>query len=56
LERLKQVKYNKPHWLRTYIRGHEPPGPIEEEAEEAEEEATPRPTVVPFMTKCGKIL
>jgi hypothetical protein len=34
LERLKQGKYNKPHWLR-YIRGHEPPGPIEEEEEES---------------------
>jgi hypothetical protein len=28
LERLKQGKYNKPHWLR-YIRGHYPPGPAE---------------------------
>jgi hypothetical protein len=28
LERLKQVKYNKPHWLRS-IRGHWPPGPTE---------------------------
>jgi hypothetical protein len=37
LERLKQGKYNKPHWLR-YIRGHEPPGPTEEEEEEEEEE------------------
>jgi hypothetical protein len=35
LERLKQGKYNKPHWLR-YIRGHEPPGPTEEEEEEEE--------------------
>jgi hypothetical protein len=35
LERLKQAKYNKPHWLR-YIRGHEPPGPIEEEEEDEE--------------------
>jgi hypothetical protein len=33
LERLKQGKYNKPHWLR-YIWGHEPPGPTEEEEEE----------------------
>jgi hypothetical protein len=33
LERLKQGKYNKPHWLR-YIRGHEPPGPTGEEEEE----------------------
>jgi hypothetical protein len=33
LERLKQGKYNKPHWLR-YIRRHEPPGPTEEEEEE----------------------
>jgi hypothetical protein len=32
LERLKQGKYNKPHWLR-YIRGHWPPGPKEEEEE-----------------------
>jgi hypothetical protein len=39
LERLKQGKYNKSHWLR-YIRGHEPPGPTEEEEEEEEEEAT----------------
>jgi hypothetical protein len=30
LERVKQGKYNKPHWLR-YIRGHKPPGPTEEE-------------------------
>jgi hypothetical protein len=28
LERLKQGKYNKPHWLR-YIRGHYLPGPTE---------------------------
>jgi hypothetical protein len=35
LERLKQGKYNKPHWLR-YIRGHKPPGPTEEEEEEEE--------------------
>jgi hypothetical protein len=33
LERLKQGKYNKPHWL-SYIRGHEPPDPTEEEEEE----------------------
>jgi hypothetical protein len=33
LERLKQGKYNKPHWLR-YIGGHEPLGPTEEEEEE----------------------
>jgi hypothetical protein len=33
LERLKQGKYSKPHWLR-YVRGHKPPGPTEEEKEE----------------------
>jgi hypothetical protein len=37
LERLKQGKYNKPHWLR-YIRRHQPPGPTEEDEEEEEEE------------------
>jgi hypothetical protein len=39
LERVKQGKYNKPHWLR-YIQGHEPSGPTEEEEEEEEEEET----------------
>jgi hypothetical protein len=33
LERLKQGKYNKPHWLR-YIWGHYPPGLTEEEEED----------------------
>jgi hypothetical protein len=33
MERLKQGKYNKPHWLR-YIRGQEPPGSKEKEEEE----------------------
>jgi hypothetical protein len=44
LERLKQGKYNKPHWLR-YIRGALATGPYRKKEEEEEEEEEERSLV-----------